>query len=66
MGMYIGCIDERFCSISMVGAPCLMILVRCVWGGFWTWISSLVRIEKSYAWGLSGYTALIIVITIEM
>lgn len=28
-------------------------------------ISSLVRIENSYAWGLAGYTALIIVITIQ-
>lgn len=27
--------------------------------------SPLVRIENSYAWGLSGYTALIIVITIQ-
>lgn len=34
-------------------------------GRFCTWISSLVRIENSYAWGLAGYTALIIVITIQ-
>ncbi|MGS9314665.1 FUSC family protein, partial [Salmonella enterica subsp. enterica serovar Infantis] len=38
--------------------------VCCVWAGFCTWICSLVRIENSYAWGLSGYPALIIVITI--
>ena len=42
-----------------------MILVCCIWAGFCTWISSLVRIENSYAWGLAGYTALIIVITIQ-
>lgn len=34
-------------------------------GRFCTRISSLVRIENSYAWGLAGYTALIIVITIQ-
>lgn len=34
-------------------------------GRFLYWISSLVRIENSYAWGLAGYTALIIVITIQ-
>lgn len=38
--------------------------VLCL-GRFCTRISSLVRIENSYAWGLSGYTALIIVITIQ-
>lgn len=34
-------------------------------GRFLYRISSLVRIENSYAWGLAGYTALIIVITIQ-
>lgn len=34
-------------------------------GWFLYWISSLVRVENSYAWGLAGYTALIIVITIQ-
>lgn len=34
-------------------------------GRFCARISSLVRIENSYAWGLAGYTALIIVITIQ-
>ena len=51
--------------IAMIRAPLLMILVCCIWAGFCTWISSLVRIENSYAWGLAGYTALIIVITIQ-
>ncbi len=43
----------------------LMMLVCCLWAGFCTWISSLVRVENSYAWGLAGYTALIIIITIH-
>ena len=45
--------------------PLLMVLVCCLWAGFCTWISSLVRVENSYAWGLAGYTALIIIITIH-
>ncbi|HIB1505235.1 TPA: p-hydroxybenzoic acid efflux pump subunit AaeB [Salmonella enterica subsp. enterica serovar Muenchen] len=65
IGTFIGCIAALIIIISMIRAPLLMILVCCVWAGFCTWISSLVRIENSYAWGLSGYTALIIVITIQ-
>ncbi|SUG50691.1 fusaric acid resistance protein FusB/ fusaricacid resistance protein FusC [Salmonella enterica subsp. arizonae] len=64
-GTFIGCIAALIIIIAMIRAPLLMILVCCVWAGFCTWISSLVRIENSYAWGLSGYTALIIVITIQ-
>ena len=65
VGTFIGCIAGLIIIISMIRAPLLMILVCCIWAGFCTWISSLVKIENSYAWGLSGYTALIIVITIQ-
>ena len=49
----------------MIRSPLLMLMVCCVWAGFCTWASSLVKVENSYAWGLSGYTALIIVVTIQ-
>lgn len=65
IGTFIGCIAALIIIIAIIRAPLLMILVCCVWAGFCTWISSLVRIENSYAWGLSGYTALIIVVTIQ-
>ncbi len=65
IGTFIGCIAGLVIIIAMIRAPLLMILVCCIWAGFCTWISSLVRIENSYAWGLAGYTALIIVITIQ-
>ncbi|MEI8460484.1 FUSC family protein, partial [Escherichia coli] len=62
---FIGGIAGLVIIIAMIRAPLLMILVCCIWAGFCTWISSLVRIVNSYAWGLAGYTALIIVITIQ-
>lgn len=65
VGTFMGCIAALVIIIAMIRAPLLMILVCCIWAGFCTWLSSLVRIENSYAWGLSGYTALIIVITIQ-
>ncbi|KFC00318.1 fusaric acid resistance protein [Trabulsiella guamensis ATCC 49490] len=65
IGTFIGCIAALTIIILMIRAPLLMILVCCVWAGFCTWLSSLVRVENSYAWGLAGYTALIIVITIQ-
>ncbi|ALR78301.1 p-hydroxybenzoic acid efflux pump subunit AaeB [[Enterobacter] lignolyticus] len=64
-GTFIGCIAALTIIIVMIRAPLLMILVCCLWAGFCTWISSLVRVENSYAWGLAGYTALIIIITIQ-
>ncbi|MTH45641.1 p-hydroxybenzoic acid efflux pump subunit AaeB [Intestinirhabdus alba] len=64
-GTFIGCIAALIIITSMIRAPLLMVLVCCIWAGFCTWVSSLVRVENSYAWGLSGYTALIIVITIQ-
>lgn len=65
IGTFIGCIAALTIIIVMIRAPLLMILVCCIWAGFCTWLSSLVRVENSYAWGLAGYTALIIVITIQ-
>lgn len=65
IGTFIGCIAALAIIISFIRAPVVMLMVCCLWAGFCTWISSLVRVENSYAWGLSGYTALIIVITIE-
>ncbi|CAH6661899.1 p-hydroxybenzoic acid efflux pump subunit AaeB [Pseudocitrobacter vendiensis] len=65
IGTFIGCIAALTIIIMMIRAPLLMVLVCCIWAGFCTWLSSLVRVENSYAWGLAGYTALIIVITIQ-
>ena len=65
IGTFIGCIAALIIIISMIRAPVVMLLVCCIWAGFCTWISSLVKVENSYAWGLAGYTALIIVITIQ-
>ncbi|MBB1202476.1 p-hydroxybenzoic acid efflux pump subunit AaeB [Enterobacteriaceae bacterium 89] len=64
-GTFIGCIAALVIIITMIRAPLLMVMVCCLWAGFCTWISSLVKVENSYAWGLSGYTALIIVVTIQ-
>ncbi len=64
-GTFIGCIAALVIIILMIRAPLLMMLVCCLWAGFCTWVSSLVKVENSYAWGLAGYTALIIIITIH-
>ena len=64
-GTFIGCVAALVIIITMIRAPLLMIMVCCLWAGFCTWISSLVKVENSYAWGLSGYTALIIIVTIQ-
>ncbi len=66
IGTFIGCVAALIIITSMIRAPVVMLLVCCIWAGFCTWISSLVKVENSYAWGLSGYTALIIVVTIQM
>ncbi|WLI76776.1 p-hydroxybenzoic acid efflux pump subunit AaeB [Kosakonia sp. H02] len=65
VGTFIGCIAGLTIIIMLIRTPLLMLLVSCIWAGFCTWVSSLVRVENSYAWGLAGYTALIIVITIQ-
>ncbi len=64
-GTFIGCIAALAIIILMIRAPLLMMLVCCLWAGFCTRISSLVKVENSYARGLAGYTALIIIITIH-
>lgn len=65
IGTFIGCAAALVIIITLIRAPVVMLLVCCIWAGFCTWISSLVRVENSYAWGLAGYTALIIVVTIQ-
>ncbi|MRT12285.1 p-hydroxybenzoic acid efflux pump subunit AaeB [Buttiauxella massiliensis] len=65
VGTFIGCFAALFIITLLIRAPVVMLLVCCIWAGFCTWISSLVKIENSYAWGLSGYTALIIIVTIQ-
>lgn len=66
IGTFIGCAAALVIIITLIRAPVVMLLVCCIWAGFCTWISSLVRVENSYAWGLAGYTALIIVVTIQV
>lgn len=53
-GTFIGCIAALVIIILMIRAPLLMMLVCCLWAGFCTWVSSLVKVENSYAWGLAG------------
>lgn len=65
IGTFIGCIAALTIIILMIRTPLLMLIVCCIWAGFCTWVSSLVKVENSYAWGLAGYTALIIIITIQ-
>ncbi|NBC98447.1 p-hydroxybenzoic acid efflux pump subunit AaeB [Atlantibacter hermannii] len=65
VGTFIGSIAALIIIIAMIRAPVVMLMVCCIWAGFCTWISSLVKVENSYAWGLAGYTALIIVITVQ-
>lgn len=65
IGTFIGCIAALVMIIGTIRAPVLMLTLCCIWAGFCTWVSSLVKVENSYAWGLAGYTALIIVITIQ-
>ena len=65
VGTFIGCVAVLIIIILMIRAPVVMLMTCCIWGGFCTWVSSLVKVENSYAWGLAGYTALIIIITIQ-
>jgi uncharacterized membrane protein YccC len=51
VGTFIGCIAALVIIITMIRAPLLMLLVCSIWAGFCTWVSSLVRVENSYAWG---------------
>jgi p-hydroxybenzoic acid efflux pump subunit AaeB len=63
IGTFLGCFAALVLVMLLVRAPVLLMLFCCLWAGFCTWLSSLVRVENSYAWGLAGYTALIIVVT---
>ncbi|MGV8926742.1 MAG: p-hydroxybenzoic acid efflux pump subunit AaeB [Ewingella sp.] len=63
IGTFIGCIAALVIIIATARAPVVMLLLCCIWAGVCTWWSSLVRVENSYALGLAGYTALIIVVT---
>jgi p-hydroxybenzoic acid efflux pump subunit AaeB len=63
VGTFIGCIAALTIIIAMIRAHADADGVLYL-GGFCTWIS-LVKVENSYAWGLAGYTALIIVVTIQ-
>lgn len=63
IGTFIGCFVGLVIIILCARAPVVMLMLCCIWLGVCTWISSLVKVENSYAWGLAGYTALIIVVT---
>ncbi|OSM97410.1 p-hydroxybenzoic acid efflux pump subunit AaeB [Lonsdalea populi] len=65
LGTFIGCIGALIIIVHTARAPVVMLMLSCLWAGACVWISSLVRVENSYAFGLAGYTALIIVVTIE-
>ncbi|MCJ7927504.1 MAG: p-hydroxybenzoic acid efflux pump subunit AaeB [Pantoea vagans] len=63
IGTFIGCIAALAIMIATVRAPVVMLLLCCIWAGLCVWLSSLIKVENSYALGLAGYTALIIVVT---
>ncbi len=63
LGSLLGGLAALAIIMSTAPAPVLMLLLCCLWIGFCTWRSTLVRIDHSYGWALSGYTALIIVVT---
>lgn len=65
VGTCIGCVAGVAIVILFARAPVLMLMVCCIWAGFCTWLSSLVKIENSYSWGLAGYTTLITVVTVS-
>lgn len=62
-GSLLGCLAALVIIMSTAPAPALMLQLCCLWIGVCTWRSTLVRIDHSYGWALSGYTALIIVVT---
>lgn len=63
IGTFIGCVAALVIMIATVRAPVVMLLLCCIWAGLCVWLSSLIKVENSYALGLAGYTALIIVVT---
>ncbi|WP_438358063.1 FUSC family protein [Budvicia aquatica] len=54
IGTFIGSIAGLIIMVLFIRAPVVMLLVGCAWAGICTWLSSLVRIENSYALGLAG------------
>ena len=65
IGTFIGCIAALAIMISTIRAPALMLMLCCLWAGICVWLSSLIKVENSYALGLAGYTALIIVVSVD-
>lgn len=65
IGTFLGCIAALTIMIATVRAPVVMMLLCCIWAGLCVWLSSLIKVENSYALGLAGYTALIIVVTTD-
>ncbi|RRZ96754.1 p-hydroxybenzoic acid efflux pump subunit AaeB [Erwinia sp. 198] len=65
IGTFIGCLAALTIMIATIRAPVVMLLLCCLWAGFCVWLSSLIKVENSYALGLAGYTALIIVVSLD-
>lgn len=65
IGTFIGCIGALTIITLTIRAPVVMLMLSCIWAGTCMWISSLSKVQNSYAFGLAGYTALIIVISIQ-
>lgn len=63
IGTFLGCFVGLVIIVISARAPVVMLMLCCGWLGVCTWISSLVKVENSYAWSLAGYTALIIIVT---
>ncbi|CAO95340.1 p-hydroxybenzoic acid efflux pump subunit AaeB [Erwinia tasmaniensis] len=65
IGTFIGCIAALAIMIATIRAPVVMLLLCCIWAGICVWVSSLIKVENAYALGLAGYTALIIVVSLN-
>ncbi|MCK8208479.1 FUSC family protein, partial [Erwinia amylovora] len=65
IGTFIGCIAALVIMIATIRAPVVMLLLCCIWAGGCVWVSSLIKVENSYALGLAGYTALIMVVSLN-
>ncbi|QKJ85436.1 p-hydroxybenzoic acid efflux pump subunit AaeB [Paramixta manurensis] len=65
IGTFIGCFAAVAIMIATIRAPAVMLLLCCLWAGVCVWLSSLIKVENSYALGLAGYTALIIVVSVN-
>lgn len=65
IGTFLGCLAALVIMIATIRAPVVMLLLCCLWAGLCVWLSSLIKIENSYALGLAGYTALIIVVSVD-